>query len=174
MLFCKNTLSFFLKIDIMSIIFWDSLMKITIYFLLFSSFLLAGMVDIKAGHFYANDMAKEAIFSGGVRVVEGVNRFNSSMAKVNFDDNRKAKKLEATGSVNFDITHQNIHYKGSCQKLIYQPVISQYYFEGNVFLQDLTNNRTIKSHSTYLNTKTGIADIKGNKNPVHFIFEIED
>ena len=73
------------------------------------------------------------------------------------------------------MTENSIHYRGEADRLVYAPTSSKYLFSGNVVLQDLTNNRTIKAQTVSIDLKTGLADIKGDKKkPVHFRFEIED
>ena len=92
-----------------------------------------------------------------------------------FNDKKKAEKYIAKGKVKFDLTENNIHYVGQTNIVTYSPRNSKYFFEGDVILKDLTNNRLIKAESVSLDLKTGLADIKGkSKKPVHFRFEIED
>lgn len=150
--------------------------KLFIYFILFYTLnVFADIVDIKANHFYANDMNQEAFFEGNAQIEQGSNEFNASKIKVFFNKSKKATKYEATGSVKFDLTENSIHYQGEADRLVYAPNSSMYLFSGNVILQDLTNNRTIKAQTVSIDLKTGLADIKGDKKkPVHFRFEIED
>jgi lipopolysaccharide export system protein LptA len=145
------------------------------FILLFASNLLADIVDIKADHFYANDMKHKAFFEGNAKIKQGSNEFNASKVTVFFNEQKKALKYEAHGAVKFDLTENKTHYKGKAESVTYAPTSSKYYFKGNVTLIDLTNNRTIKAESVSLDLKTGLADIKGKaKKPVHFRFEIED
>ena len=145
------------------------------FILLFASRLVADIVDIKADHFYANDIQHQAFFEGNAKIKQGGNEFNASKVTVFFNEQKKALKYEAHGAVKFDLTENNIHYKGKAESVTYAPTSSKYYFKGNVTLIDLTNNRTIKAETVSLDLKTGLADIKGkDKKPVHFIFEIED
>jgi len=150
--------------------------KLFIFYILFYSLnIFADVVDIKADHFYANDMSKEAFFEGNTQIKQENNEFNASKIKVFFNNQKKAIKYEATGNVKFDIVEKKIHYKGQAQKVVYAPGSSNYFFYGDVVLQDLTNNRVIKAQTVSLDLKTGLADIKGKKKkPVHFRFEIED
>ena len=143
--------------------------------LLFVSQLLADFVDIKAEHFYANDINHKAFFEGNAKIKQGSNEINASKVTVFFNDQKKALKYEAHGKVKFDLIEQGIHYQGISNKITYAPTSSKYLFLGDVTLIDLTNNRTIKAERVSLDLKTGLADIKGNaKKPVHFRFEIED
>ena len=145
------------------------------FILLFASKLLADFVDMKADHFYANDINHKAFFEGNAKIRQGNNEINASKVTVFFNDQKKALKYEAQKNVKFDLTENNIHYRGKADKVTYAPTSSKYYFVGNVILIDLTNNRTIKANTVDLDLKTGLADIKGNKKkPVHFRFEIED
>lgn len=150
--------------------------KLFIFYILFYTLnLWSDVVDIKADHFYANDINHEAFFEGNAKIKQESNEFNASKIKVIFNDQRKAIKYEATGDVKFDLTENKIHYKGQAQKVVYAPSSSKYFFSGDVVLKDLTNNRTIKAQTVSLDLKSGLADIKGGKKkPVHFIFEIED
>jgi len=150
--------------------------RLLIFFiLLFSLHLSAAIVDMKADHFYANNINHEAFFEGHAKIKQGKNEINASKVTVFFNDQKKALKYEAYGNVKFDLTEKGVHYKGASNKITYAPTSSKYYFIGNVVLIDLTNNRTIKADKVSLDLKTGLADIKGSvKKPVHFIFEIED
>ncbi len=149
-----------------------------IYLIIFINsmfFLNASQVKIEANHFYANDISKVAYFEGDAKIKEGANEFNASKIIVYFNNKKKATKYEASGNVKFDITEKGIRYKGQAQKITYAPNSSKYYFFGNVVLKDLTNNRKIEAQTISLDLKTGLADIKGkNRQPVKFIFEIED
>ncbi len=150
--------------------------KLFIYFMIFYSInIFADIVDIKADHFYASDISDEAYFEGNAQIKQGVNEFNASKIVVFFNSKRKATKYKASGLVKFDLTENNIHYRGQAGSVVYAPRSSKYHFSGNVVLEDLTNNRTIKAETVSLDLKTGLADIKGGKKkPVHFRFEIED
>lgn len=142
---------------------------------LYMTNLLADVVDIKADHFYANDINHEAYFEGNARIKQGENEFNASKITVFFNNKKKAEKYIAKGKVTFNLIENNIHYVGQTDLLTYSPKKSKYLFKGDVILRDLTNNRLIKAESVSLDLKTGLADIKGQaKRPVHFRFEIED
>ena len=137
--------------------------------------LMADIVDIKADHFYANDINHEAYFEGNAKIKQGANEFNASKITVFFNDKKKAEKYIAKGKVKFDLTEARIHYVGQTNSVTYAPKSSKYIFKGNVILKDLTNNRVIKAEFVSLDLKTGLADIKGRaKKPIHFRFEIED
>ncbi len=155
----------------------DQTMKKTIITFFISFLLLAHAqeVDIKADHFYADDITKLAYFEGNAVITQGKNFFKASKVIVHFNKNKKATKYEARGNVAFDLVESGIHYKGHAEKITYAPNESKYYFSGDVVLNDLTNNRKIAAESIALDLKTGLADIKGtSKKPVHFRFEIED
>ena len=150
--------------------------QLFILFIFFNtSIIMADIVDIKADHFYANDINQEAYFEGNAKIKQDRNEFTASKIVVFFNDQRKATKYIASGNVKFDLTEKKIHYVGQSGSVTYAPKSSKYLFKGNVILKDLTNNRTIKAESVSLDLKTGLADIKGKKKkPVHFRFEIED
>jgi len=146
-----------------------------LFIFLTTSYLMADTVDIKADHFYANDINHEAYFEGNAKIKQESNEFNASKITVFFNDKRKAEKYMAQGGVKFDLTENGIHYVGQTESVTYSPKDSKYFFKGEVVLEDLTNNRVIKAEVVSLDLKTGLADIKGkNKKPVHFRFEIED
>ncbi len=150
-----------------SFIFWYILLSILI--------LRADVVDIKADHFYANNINKVAYFEGNAEIKQGNNEFKAFKITVYFNKKRKAKKYEAKGKVRFNLTENGIHYRGKTDRVVYSPNSSKYIFYGNVVLIDETNNRTIKAETINLDLKTGLADIRGKKKrPVHFRFEIED
>jgi len=150
--------------------------KLFIFYIFFFSLTLwADMVDIKADHFYANNINQVAFFEGHAEIKQGNNEFKASKVTVYFNKKKKATKYEAKGKVVFDLTENGIHYTGRTGKVVYSPNSSKYFFYGDVLLNDETNNRTIKAESITLDLKTGLADIKGkHKKPVHFRFEIED
>ena len=150
--------------------------KLCILFIFFyNSSLMADMVDIKADHFYADDISKEAYFEGNAKIKQGKNEFNASKITVFFNEQKQAEQYIASGNVKFDLTEKRVHYVGQTASVTYSPKNSKYFFKGNVVLRDLTNNRVIKAESVSLDLKTGLADIKGkSKQPVHFRFEIED
>ena len=146
-----------------------------LFIFLYTSVLMADIVDIKADHFYANDINHEAYFEGNAKIKQGANEFNASKIVVFFNDKKKAEKYMAKGKVKFNLTENGIHYVGQTDSVTYSPKNSKYLFKGDVILRDLTNNRVIKAESVSLDLKTGLADIKGKKKkPVHFRFEIED
>ena len=150
--------------------------KSFIFYIFFSTLVVrADVVDIKADHFYANDINKVAFFEGNAEIKQGKNEFKASKITVYFNKRKKAVKYEAKGKVQFDLTENGIHYTGQTGRVVYSPNSSKYLFYGDVVLVDHTNNRTIKAETITLDLKTGLADIKGkNKKPVHFRFEIED
>ena len=149
--------------------------KLFLFYILYTLSSHADMIDITADHFYANDINHEAFFEGNAQIKQGANKFSAEKIKVVFNNKRKAKKYEASGGVDFDLIEKGIHYMGQANKVVYAPMSSNYFFYGDVILQDLTNNRTIKAETITLDLKTGLADIKGQDNkPVHFRFEIED
>ena len=142
---------------------------------LFPIMLFSEKVDIKADHFFADDIQKMVKFKGNSIIEQGSNIFKASEIIVYFNKKRKAKKYEALGNVRFDITENGVHYRGRAQKIVYSPNSSKYLFYGDVVLEDLTNSRKIEANRVSLDLKTGLADIKGKRSkPVHFIFEIED
>jgi len=148
---------------------------IIIFIFLYTSVLMADIVDIKADHFYANDINHEAYFEGNAKIKQGANEFNASKIVVFFNDKKKAEKYMAKGEVKFNLTENGIQYVGQTDSVTYSPKDSKYLFKGDVILRDLTNNRVIKAESVSLDLKTGLADIKGKeKKPIHFRFEIED
>ncbi|HIP50649.1 MAG TPA: hypothetical protein EYG94_01060 [Campylobacterales bacterium] len=142
---------------------------------LYATNMMADVVDIKADHFYANDINHEAYFEGNAKIKQGINEFNASKITVFFNDKKKAEKYIAKGNVKFDLTENNIHYVGQTGSVTYSPKSSTYLFKGDVILNDLTNNRVIKAEFISLDLKTGLADIQGKSTkPIHFRFEIED
>ena len=64
---------------------------------LYMTNLLADVVDIKADHFYANDINHEAYFEGNARIKQGENEFNASKITVFFNNKKKLKSILPTG-----------------------------------------------------------------------------
>ena len=51
---------------------------------LYATNMMADIVDIKADHFYANDINHEAYFEGNAKIKQGANEFNASKITVFF------------------------------------------------------------------------------------------
>ncbi len=81
------------------------------------------------------------------KIEQGANRFSASEILVYFNKKRKAKRYEAKGGVNFDITESGIHYRGRAERIVYSPNSSKYLFYGAVVLEDLTNQRKIEAET---------------------------
>ena len=55
-----------------------------LFIFLYATNLMADIVDIKADHFYANDINHEAYFEGNAKIKQGANEFNASKITVFF------------------------------------------------------------------------------------------
>lgn len=68
-----------------SFIFWYILLSILI--------LRADIVDIKADHFYANNINKVAYFEGNAEIKQGQNEFKAFKITVYFNKRKKQKNM---------------------------------------------------------------------------------
>ncbi len=128
-------------------------MKKIFFLTLIPLYLFSEMVDIKADHFFADDIQKVVKFKGNAKIEQGANRFSASEILVYFNKKRKAKRYEAKGGVNFDITESGIHYRGRAERIVYSPNSSKYLFYGAVVLEDLTNQRKIEAETLSLDLR---------------------
>jgi len=145
-----------------------------ILFILISISLFAEKVEITSDSMKAENLKKEVHFIGNVKVKQLNNWLHSDNVIVYFDENNETKKYEALGSVTFEFKKEKSFYRGSANKVVYNPVKSQYILIGKAVIDDLINKRHINGDKIILDTVTGNAKVKGSKKkPVKFIFDME-
>ena len=136
--------------------------------------LFAQKVEITSLKMNATEMSKEIHFIGDAKVVQEKDYIYADEIVVFFDENNQTKRYDAIGNVRFEIYQNNAHYKGKADKVSYFPLKMIYILEGNAVVDDLNEKRHIRATKITLNSKTGDAQVNGNrKKPVKFIFETE-
>ncbi len=151
--------------------------------LFFSSILLFAQTDqliIDAQNFETDDSKGISIFTGNVKLRMAKDKLNSEKLEIYVKPNTKGKakqpiKYIATGDVNFVIFSKDKHYKGKGDKLIYNPIKSEYEVIGNGYIKEETEKRELFGEKIFINQLTGNAIVSGNKDkPVRFILNIEN
>ncbi len=147
------------------------------FFILLSLFvsLYGEQVEIVSDSFEANENSKVSYFRGNVHIIKGRDKIDADLIKITFDSNNKPIKYEATGNINFEIYTNNQHFKGSSNKIIYNPKDKTYKAQGNVKINELLKGQLLRGESISINRKTGQTSIRGNrKRPVKFIFTVDE
>ncbi|HJE02561.1 lipopolysaccharide transport periplasmic protein LptA [Aliarcobacter thereius] len=136
-------------------------------------------LTINSIYFEAEDQRGIATFEIDVKIAMGQDKLNAQKVEVFFvlnkDTNKKeVSKYEATKKADFEIFTKDKHYKGSGDKIIYEPKKDEYNIIGNAFLHDVTEDRKVYGNHIYINQLSGEARVKGNENkPVKFILNID-
>jgi len=138
------------------------------------SVLFAQKVQITSDKMKAMELKKEVHFIGNAKVVQLKNWIHGDEIIVYFDENNETKRYEAIGNVTFELQQKDALYKGSADKVTYDPQKSEYTLTGKAVIDDLINKRHVNGDEIVLDMHTGNADVKGNgKQPVKFIFDME-
>lgn len=146
---------------------------ITIFFFFLTSILFAGKVEVTSTSMKADNIKKEVVFVGNVKITQEKDWLHANKITVTFNDNNKTKKYEAMGSVKFQFKNDKSFYKGHANKVMYYPLKSLYVLSGKALVEDKINKRTVKGETIMLNMLTGFASVKGTrKKPVKFIFDM--
>jgi lipopolysaccharide export system protein LptA len=150
--------------------------NILIVSVLFTSFLTAQELRIKADSFSADEGKGLSIFKGDVNIIKHNDEINASKVIIYTDKENQPTKFIATGSVSFKIeTKQKAKYEGSAERIVYLPQEKEYKFFKNVHLKQLNDKKEIQGDEVILNTTTGKAYAKGlKKEPIIMIFDIKD
>jgi lipopolysaccharide export system protein LptA len=151
-------------------------LKILTFFILVLQLAFAEQLQIVADSFERNQQKKLSTFLGNVRIKTDKDELNASKVLVYVDEQNHPVKYIASGKVSFTIsTDSNNSYIGRSEKLVFLPKKSEYQFDKDVFIQDLTTARTLSGESIRINVKTGDAKIIGKeKVPVRVTFELGD
>ncbi|MCH9812633.1 MAG: lipopolysaccharide transport periplasmic protein LptA [Epsilonproteobacteria bacterium] len=151
------------------------MLKFILFSLIPFSLFAAERVEVNANHFEADEFKKVSYFTGAVHIKKGIDEIKSDKLRINFDQNNKPITYEATGNIAFDITTENQHFEGTSNKLIYTPHAKQYTLSGNVYILELTKQRTLKGESIIIDRISGKSTISGTaKKPVKFIFTVDE
>ena len=145
-----------------------------ILLVLFTLSLWAEKVQITSDSMKAMDLKKEVHFMGNAKVKQLDNWIHADEIIVYFDENNETKKYEAVGNVTFELKQKEALYKGSANRVTYDPKRSRYILKGKAVIDDIINKRHVNGEEIVLDLITGNASVKGNrKKPVKFIFDME-
>ena len=150
-------------------------MKFLIILQLFlASILMSEELRIKAHQFDADEKTGISVFEGDVNVIKTNDELNASKVTIFTDQEHQPTKFIAVGDVSFHIeTKKGSIYKGVAQKVIYLPLIKEYHFFKDVYLQQVDEKKEIIGEEVILKTVEGKAYAKGaKKEPVIMIFKL--
>ncbi|MFA7027451.1 MAG: lipopolysaccharide transport periplasmic protein LptA [Sulfurovum sp.] len=144
-------------------------------FFLLSVLLFADKVEIRSDAMKAEEAKKEVHFIGNVKIVQNESWIHGDHVVVYFDENNQTKRYDASGSVRFEFKKEERFYKGSADKVTYEPLESKYILRGKAAIDDVINKRHINGEHIELDLVSGLANVAGSKKePVKFIFETEE
>lgn len=153
-------------------------MKKTIFVILiaFLSSLIADEIEIRAKSFFADEKRKITEFSEDVVIKKGKDFINAKHLVVNFNQKNEPIMYEASGGVDFELTLQeNRRYKGRANTVRYDVLDSSYTLSGDVFVQEIDGDRSMKGEKVLINLKTNQAQVLGTDNkPVIFKFSVKE
>jgi lipopolysaccharide export system protein LptA len=135
----------------------------------------AGNLEVSADKFEHLEKEQKAIFQGHAHATQEKSRIDADKFVVLFDKEGETREYQALGKVRFEIVKPDRHFKGHCQKLIYNVPKDTYRLLGKAVVQDLINHRTMSGEEIFLDNKTGRATAKSDrKGPVKFVFPMQD
>jgi len=142
--------------------------------ILILSSLVAQELKIRANSFHADEKKGISIFEGKVNILRDKDELNAQKVTVYTDKKNQPIKYMAQGDASFTIvTKDGSVYKGTAQKVIYQPNEKEYYFFTDVYLKQLDEKKEIIGNEVVLKTIEGKAYAKGAKSePVIMIFKM--
>lgn len=149
---------------------------IALMVLFFNTLLLSQELQIKATSFSADENKGISTFEGDVNILKLNDELNASKVVVYTDAEKKPTMFIVTGSVSFKIeTKDSAKYRGTANKVVYQPEKKEYLFYGNVHLLQLDEKKEIHGDEVVLSIVDGKAHAKGqSKDPVIMIFDIKE
>ncbi len=144
-------------------------------FLMLTQTLFAEKVEITSTSMEAEEEKKEVHFIGDAKIHKGKDWLHADKVIVYFDENDDTKMYEAIGSVTFEFSNEEHHFKGSADKVKYHIVKALYELHGSAVIDDLANKSHVNGDMIILDMTTGNVNVEGNKKkPVKFIFEMEN
>lgn len=150
-------------------------MKLLIAIFLTAIILQAANVEVAAKKFFADEKKQISVFSGDVVVTKEQDKLVAQNVTIHFDDKRQPLSYVATGEAKVDMVLNEKKYFASADKMIYNPIKSEYELIGNAFLHEITTDKKVYGDKIFVNQVSGRyeVDSSGNK-PVKFIFKVED
>ena len=136
--------------------------------------LFAEKVEITSDAMNAQNIKKQVLFTGNVKIKQTESWLHANKVIVYFNENNETKKYEAIGSVKFEFKQKKGHYKGHGDKVVYFPNSSKYILTGHAVIDDQINKRHVAGDRIDFDMVSGNANVKSDtKKPVKFIFDME-
>ena len=137
--------------------------------------LLAEQVEITADEFYADEGKQISEFKGNVNIKKGKDTLTANLVVIYFDKKRNPLKYVASGNAKFRVFIKNKTYDGSGSELVYEPAPNLYTINGNGFLHEIETDKKVYGEKITVNQNSGTYNVNsGKKEPVKFIFQVED
>jgi len=149
--------------------------KTLILFVIFAATLLyADKLEVTADTFSSKESEGKAYFNGHAIVKKDGSSINSDKIVVFFDTNKTIIKYEAEGNTTFVIKKDKMHFKGSCNKVAYSPILDTYTLNGNIVVHDVVKNRTLYGEDIIIDNNKSSFRVEGKKNhPAKIVFEMK-
>jgi lipopolysaccharide export system protein LptA len=143
--------------------------------LLLCAVVYAQEIEITADKLEADENKKISTLIGNVVIKKGLDKISCDTLEVKFDKENKPTLYQASGDVRFHILTNNKDFKGSAQKLIYNPANKKYSLQGNVKIEELQSKQRLFGETIIIDRTSGKSVIKGDgRRPVKFIFDVKD
>ena len=139
----------------------------SLVFLLFAK----SKTEITANKFEVYNKKHITKFIGNVKVIQAQDRIYSDFIDVLTNNNNKPIKYDAQNNVRFKIKNQNDYYRGTCDRLIYEPKTKKYTLLGNVRIDQNNDSKILIGDKILIYKDSGKAEVFGKEKPVKFIFD---
>ena len=137
--------------------------------------LFAEQVEVNADNFFADESKFVGEFSGKVKITKGKDVLTAEKVIIYFDSKKNPTKYVASGNAKFRVFIKNKTYDGSGSELIYEPTPNLYTINGNGFLHEIESDKKVYGEKITVNQNSGTYNVNsGKKEPVKFIFQVED
>ncbi len=149
--------------------------KILFLILLVSTIFASQKLEIEAKKFYSNEKKGFLEFKGNVKIQKGVDTLFTEKVVVKLDKKKKPIEYETFGGSSFSISMKNKVYKGSCEKIIYQPKLLKYTLRNGVEIREVNTNNKIEGDEIIIDKRVGEVKVNSkDEKPVKFTFDIEE
>ena len=130
-------------------------------------------LNIDAKSFESNEKKHTIHFKGDVKMVKNNDMLLCQDLIIYTLKTKKNSQLptkyKATGNVSFTITLKDKLLKGKGDEVVYIPSKQKYTILGDAYLEDTTTDKKLYASKIYIDEKTGLIKIDGEKNkPVKF------
>jgi len=148
---------------------------IIVGFLLCSSLLAGQKLTIEAKKFFSDENKGIIKFTDNVLLTKANDSLSTNKLVVTLNEKKKAKSYETFGVTSFIIELNGKIYKGSCDKVIFNPIKMRYILTGNVHIEELKSDNRIDGEKIVIDKKNKRIEVKGDdKKPVKFTFDMVD